>query len=99
LADAYTRIEHYTVNAVVEDLTRDPPTVVVVDERPDPRFAGTDFEYLSFFEHDPRFARLWSRYVKLARVEDDGLGPYDIYVLRHSQDATSSLSRSAPTLR
>ncbi len=97
LADAYTRIERYTVDAVVEDFTKDTPTVVVVDERPDPRFAGVDFEYLAFFEHDPRFARLWSRYVKLARVDGDGVGPYDIYVLRHGHDATASLSHSSPT--
>jgi hypothetical protein len=82
LAAAYAGIERYVVEAVVQDMARDPPTVVIVDERPDPRFGGLGFRYLPFFCRDPRFARIWARYQKAARVERNGIGPYDIYLHR-----------------
>jgi hypothetical protein len=79
LAAEYSKIERYTINAVVEDLTRDPPAVIVIDERSDSRFGGRNFNYIAFFLSDQRFAAIWSRYERVQRVVVPGFGPYEIY--------------------
>lgn len=89
LAKTYRDIEAYTVNSVVEDFAKDPPSVVIVDEHLDPRFGGIDFDYISFFTQDPRFARLWSRYDWVRRLTVEDVGPVDIYVPRSAPNGAS----------
>jgi hypothetical protein len=56
-------LERYVTDAVVEDFLRHPPGVVLVDVRDDKTyFAGLPFDYLEFFNRDPRFRRLWQGY-------------------------------------
>ncbi len=75
--------ETYLVNAVVEDLMRTKPTVVIVDERPKKPFIFKreirlldfevkrtyfDFDYIEFFSADPRFRAIWAGYEVVERV-------------------------------
>lgn len=62
-APALDRVERYMLDAVIADLTRRPPAVVLVDTREDKHyFGGIPFDYLAFFGRDPRFRRLWRAY-------------------------------------
>jgi len=72
--------ENYTLAAVVEDFERDPPKVVIVDRRRDPRFGDMAFDYLGFLKNDDRFTEIWSHYQRLRGVAFDDLGKLDIYV-------------------
>ena len=61
------RLERYVTDAVVEDMTRRPPAVVLVDVRPDKQYTGgRPLDYLAFFGRDPRFQRLWRDYERVA---------------------------------
>ena len=96
-ADSATRarleeVERFVVDAVIEDLERNRPEIVLVDLA-NPYFAGPPFDYLGYFERYPRFRSLWSDYVKVERfsfvervspVEPEGTRPtrirlFDIY--------------------
>lgn len=60
------RLERYVTDAVVEDMTRRPPAVVLVDVRPDKHYTGgRPLDYLAFFGRDPRFQRLWRDYERV----------------------------------
>ncbi|HMK69060.1 MAG TPA: hypothetical protein VK433_10960, partial [Stellaceae bacterium] len=72
--------ESYTLAAVVEDFERDPPKVVIVDTRRDPRYNDTVFDYLQYLSGDERFVAIWSHYRKIRSVAFDDLGTLDIYV-------------------
>ncbi|MCG8358505.1 MAG: hypothetical protein MI920_23305 [Kiloniellales bacterium] len=62
-------VERFLRDSVVEDLMRDPPALVLVDDRPQKSyFGGIDFDYLDYFLADPRFAEIWSGYEKLTRI-------------------------------
>jgi len=61
-------IERYVVDAVVEDLERTPPDVVIV-EKHDPYFADPDFAFLDYFGQDRRFAELWRAYAKADDID------------------------------
>ena len=62
-------IDRYVSDSVVEDLSRDPPTLVLVDIRePKPYFGKADFDYIAHFSRDPRFAALWRNYRPLAEI-------------------------------
>jgi hypothetical protein len=74
------RLEQYTIDSVVEDFRKDMPALVIVDRRVDPRFGNVKFDYVQFFEQDSRFSEIWSEYVWDSRIEQDGIGPYDLYV-------------------
>jgi hypothetical protein len=88
LGAALREIERYMVDSVVADFIKDPPSVVVVDARPDPRFGGAVFDYLSYFGRDERFREIWSRYRQVDQVSVEDLGPYKIF-LRTSPDLAS----------
>jgi hypothetical protein len=77
-APTLDRVEQYMTDAVIEDLTRRPPAVVVVDVREEKHyFAGHPFDYLAFFGRDPRFQRFWRDYERvLVRPE------FHVYVRR-----------------
>jgi len=79
LASMLRAAESYTLAAVVEDFERDPPMLVIVDRRRDPRFGDTVFDYLGYLSGDARFAATWSHYRKLRSVAFDDLGNLDIY--------------------
>jgi hypothetical protein len=99
LAAAYSKIEKYTIDSVVADLRKDPPTLIIVDKRPDPRFGEIEFNYVPFFSKDPRFAEIWSQYIWVARIESKNVGPYDIYARRSvsNPDANHSFSKLVPS--
>ena len=71
-------VGRYLVAAVTEDLARAQPELVFVPRAQQHQaFGAIDFDLLAFFEHDPRFAKLWSGY---APLEDTPL--FRVYVLR-----------------
>jgi hypothetical protein len=75
-------IEQFTRDAVVADLTRQPPDLVIVDNRAKKSYFGDlDFDYLEFFLEDPRFARIWAGY---AWITDEG--DYRLYRRRCAPD-------------
>lgn len=60
-------IEHYAVDAVIEDLERMPPDLVIVDKF-DPYFGNLEFDFQAYFSRDPRFVELWRLYTKMKTV-------------------------------
>ncbi len=71
-------IEGFLIDAVVADLGKRPPAVVIVDMREEKSyFGGLRFDYLAYFSKDPRFAEIWSRYELLVNF-----GTYDVYKRR-----------------
>jgi hypothetical protein len=71
-------VERYTRDAMVADLTKWSPALIMVDDRRDKSyFGGIEFDYLEFYSADPRFAEIISRYDKIDRV-----GDYDVFRLR-----------------
>jgi hypothetical protein len=65
-AAALDRVEQYMTDAVIEDLTRRPPAVVLVDVREKKHyFGGHAFDYLAFFGRDLRFQRIWRDYERV----------------------------------
>jgi hypothetical protein len=91
-------IETYTTDAVIRDMSRDPPGLVVVDERPDPRFGGLPFDYLSYFARDARFRVLWSNYRSLGTVCVGDLGPYVLYARAAASENSRAEEEEAPLL-
>ncbi|MED5262339.1 MAG: hypothetical protein VX574_08090 [Myxococcota bacterium] len=68
-------LEKSLLDAVVEDLENDPPALLFVDRSPDKQaFRHSDFDFLSYFLRDPRFARIFKAYEDLGSV-----GPYRVY--------------------
>ena len=71
-------IGRYLVDAVTHDLGRARPDLIFVPRgREHQAFGGVAFDFLPFFERDPRFAKLWSGYV---HSQDTPL--FRVYVLR-----------------
>jgi hypothetical protein len=60
-------VEHYAVDAVIEDLRKTPPDIVIVDEG-SPFFGRQQFDYLAYFRRDPRFVEFWRPYVKIGET-------------------------------
>lgn len=60
----------YTVNAVIEDLERFPPDLIIVDRaRPYlPRFGIRDVDYIKIFSRDARFVSIWRCYKKVDEI-------------------------------
>lgn len=63
-------IERYATDAVIEDLERLPPDLVIVDTD-NPYMRQANFDYLAYFGREPRFAKLWESYVKVGDVSLD----------------------------
>ncbi len=64
-------IERYTRDAVVADFTRQPPDLVIVDNREEKSYFGDlPFDYLAYFTEDPRFAAIWAGYEWVADEGD-----------------------------
>lgn len=63
------RIEKFLRDAVVADLTKQPPALIFVDVGPRRyRFETLDFDYIRYFSADPRFVAIWSHYDEVASV-------------------------------
>jgi hypothetical protein len=64
------RIERFVTEAVVSDLTRNSPALIMVDARPEKQwYSEPGFDFIAYFSVDPRFRALWSRYEKIEEVE------------------------------
>ncbi len=58
-----SEVERYQLNATVDDFTNHKPDIVFVDMRPAmSHFGGASFDFLKFFNKDPRFSALWANY-------------------------------------
>jgi hypothetical protein len=60
--------ERYLFNAVVEDLVRTRPTILIVDTLP-PGYVLHGFDYLTYFGRDARFAALMMAYHEVGAIE------------------------------
>ncbi|MFP8873070.1 MAG: hypothetical protein VCB42_00750, partial [Myxococcota bacterium] len=70
-----TPTELYLGDAVVEDLAKNPPTLLIVDRSPEKQaFRRTDFDYLRYFLRDPRFAAFFADYDEMVDI-----GPFRVY--------------------
>jgi hypothetical protein len=67
-ASRMATIEDYLMDAVVADLERYEPDLVLVD-LPVMQYwvIGVPFDFIRYFSRDPRFASLWSRYEEVGR--------------------------------
>ena len=62
-------IERYAVDAVIEDLARGAPSLVMVDVRQRKSYFGDlDFDYLAYFADQPGFTDIWQAYHRIDRV-------------------------------
>lgn len=94
---AVAALADWTTAAVVEDLQRYRPGVVLVDRCDDPAFpvcrnhGGTREDLLGWFLHHPAFAAAWQRYEKRHQV-----GPYEIWCPTDGDRACTPLLASVP---
>ncbi|MDJ0949734.1 MAG: hypothetical protein QNJ94_12520 [Alphaproteobacteria bacterium] len=61
-------IERYAVAAVLEDLERGAPELILLDVRPEKTYFDGPFDYLSYLSREPRFAAFWKRYERVAEL-------------------------------
>ena len=60
-------IEHFSMEAILSDLTSKPPSLVIVDVRPKKtHFGGVEFDYIEYLSANPKFKTLWSKYELIA---------------------------------
>ena len=65
--EAMGDMERYQFEAVITDLLRDPPALLIVDAWPGkPSFGERRFDYLEYFSQDRRFVALFQNYESLA---------------------------------
>jgi hypothetical protein len=65
------KVEQFLRDAVVDDLTKQPPALIFVDVSPKKLYFGNrDFDYIKYFSADPRFVRIWSGYEEVVQVGD-----------------------------
>lgn len=62
------RLERYAADAVIEDLERAPPDLVIVD-RSNGYYGDLKFDALAYFGRNARFAEFWQPYVKIEDVD------------------------------
>ncbi|MGH6946753.1 MAG: hypothetical protein ACREDZ_05450 [Kiloniellales bacterium] len=86
----HEEITRFAIDTVIDDLQRDPPSLIIVDaRRRKGYFGGLDFDYVDFFSRDERFAVFWRSYDLLCIVKG-----HKIYVRR--QEAISSDANTGP---
>jgi len=62
-------IEQFVRDAVVADLTRQPPTLVFIDVAKRKAYFGDhDFDYISYFSTDSRFTAIWEHYQPITQI-------------------------------
>lgn len=63
-------------NIIIEDIKRDPPHIILIDESKEKYYLGnSSFDYLIFLKQNPEFRELWKQYRFKTKVND-----YAIYV-------------------
>lgn len=62
--------ESFVFDAGVSDMLRDPPHLLFVMTRPNGTLPHADFDYVTYFSQDPRFARIMGDYMLIERVGD-----------------------------
>jgi hypothetical protein len=68
-------LERMHYDAVVEDLQRTPPELLIVDSgRWKQTFGETDFDFLTYFRRDPRFEQIFREYRPFAQI-----GKFQVY--------------------
>lgn len=86
-------IERFLVDAVISDIMKSPPVLLIVDCSPIKQgFWKTEFDYIEYFLQDPRFAEIWPNYHFLTAV-----GYYRVFKLR--RDDLSDLGDLRETYR
>ena len=91
---ALVQIERFVRKAVMEDLTRYRPALIMVDGRRDKQwYSAPGFDFIDFFSADVCFRKLWSRYEEI----DDHNG-WQVYRLRKaaSHDPFTCQSPGSP---
>lgn len=94
---AIAALGKWTTSAVVEDLERYRPGVILVDRCDDPAFpvcrahGGGREDLLGWFGRDPAFATVWQRYEKRHQV-----GPYEIWCRLDDDSACDPLLAALP---
>lgn len=59
---------------VVDDLEHNRPELILVDEaRVKPFFNQREFDFLSFFNEDAEFRKVWSWYTRISRIGNMGI--------------------------
>ena len=82
-----TPTERFLGDAVIEDLEKRPPQLLIVDRSPEKQaFRRSDFDYLRYFLRDPRFATFFQGYEELVDV-----GPFRVYRLKRLEGLAPSL--------
>lgn len=67
-------IARFMLEATVSDLIDFEPDIVLVDEAAERAwYRGPPLDYLAFWDHDPRFRRLWRDYVRRGTASDFGI--------------------------
>lgn len=66
-------LERYVVEAVITDLRRSPPDLLIVDRRP-PNWQMNGFNWLDYFGQEARFREIFAHYELISEV-----GPHTIY--------------------
>ncbi len=76
--DRLTELEQLQFDAVVEDLQREPPVLLIVDTGTTKQtFGKTDFQFLPYFRRDPRFERIFREYRPIGQI-----GKFHVYQRR-----------------
>ena len=61
-------IEDFTIEAVISDLHKRPPALVVVDGRAEKSWYQAPFDFIEYFSRDPRFVAFWRHYRRIDEV-------------------------------
>jgi hypothetical protein len=79
-------VERYSVDAVIEDLNKTPPDIVIVDDG-SPFFGHGSFDYLAYFGRDPRFVEFWQPYVKIGEtsIKLPGERKFEVWCRRYAK--------------
>ena len=77
-------VERYAVDAVIDDLRRTPPDIVIVDTG-SPFFGHGSFDFLAYFSRDDRFEQFWRPYVRIGESSLDlgGQRRFEIWCRRY----------------
>ena len=84
--DGLRLLERYAAGAVIEDLERSPPDLVIVDKDRD-YYGNLAFDSLAYFGRYPRFAAFWRPYVKIGDVAFTAAGAryeYELWCRRNA---------------